>query len=226
MRMAIRKIVLIHASRAAVEPLMKYYPREAPELEITNLLDDGVMRLFTSDSMPRAQRRLQEMVTVGRDIYAAELALLTCSAVPRPVMAELRSSARIPLLKIDEPMARLAVRAGTRIGLIVTFPPTQSSTHKLLADAASEAGTQLEIVDELAPKALEALLAGDQSKHDTLMLAAADRLATKQVQAIVLAQVSMAHLVPRMKERLALPVFSSLETSLAAVRELLGAVHS
>jgi Asp/Glu/hydantoin racemase len=218
--MAKRKITLIHASQASLAPLNGYYPKEAPELDITNLLDDGVMKLFRSGEMRIATRRLADMIATGRDVYGADLALLSCSAVTRPALEELRAGAGIPLLKIDGPMARLAVTAGRRIGVIVTFPPTQAVTRELLEDAA--AGKPLEIVDELIPEAVEAILAGDQATHDQLLTAAAGRLAEKQVDAIVLAQVSMAHLVPVLKERTRLPVFSSLETSLVEVRRMLG----
>ena len=53
------------------------------------------------------------------------------------------------------------------------------------------------------------------------MLTAADDLAAQGVDAIVLAQVSMAHLAAPLKERTRLPVLSSLETSLVEVRRIL-----
>lgn len=218
--MAKRKITLIHASRASIAPLNGYYPKEAPQLEITNLLDDGVMKLFRTSAMQLATERLADMIATGRDTYGAELALLSCSAVTRPALEELRAGARIPLLKIDEPMTRLAVEAGKRIGVIVTFPPTQAVTHQLLKDAAE--GKAIEIIDRLEPAAGEAILAGDQATHDRLLTTAADDLAARGVDAIVLAQVSMAHLVGPLKERTGLAVFSSLETSLIEVRRILG----
>lgn len=214
-----RNITLIHASRASIAPLNGYYPKEAPELEITNLLDDGVMKLFRAGEMQLATERLADMIATGRDVYGAELALLSCSAVTRPALEQLRAGSVIPLLKIDEPMTRLAVDAGSRIGVIVTFPPTQAVTHQLLNDAAAD--KPLDLVDALIPEAVEAILAGDQATHDRLLTAAAADLAAQGVDAIVLAQVSMAHLVAPLKERTRLPVFSSLETSLVEVRRIL-----
>ena len=219
--MAKRNITLVHASRASVAPLNGYYPSEAEELEITNLLDDGVMKLFRSGDMDLARQRLEEMIATGRETYAAELVLLCCSAVTRPVLEQLRAGAGIPVLKIDEPMTRQAVETGNRIGLIVTFPPTLEVTHKLLEDAAADLGKSIEIVDELIPEAVEAILSGDRETHDGLLVDAADRLNAKNAEVIVLAQVSMAHLVARLQQRTGLPIFSSLETSLAEVRETL-----
>ena len=216
-----RKITLIHASRASLDPLNGYYPRQMPALEITNLLDDGIMGLFSLGDMDLAKRRLSEMISVARDFYSAELALLACSAVPRQELEELRASASIPVLKIDEPMARAAVQTGKRIGVIVTFPPTQQITHELLREAAAEAGREIEMIDELVPEALHAVLGGDRSTHDRLLTAAATRLSNEGVEAVVLAQVSMAHLVPVLQKQTGLPIFSSLETSLAEVRQKL-----
>jgi Asp/Glu/hydantoin racemase len=217
-----RNITLIHASRASVDPLMRYYPQAAPELEITNLLDDGVMRMFAENRMDIANRRLAEMIATGRDLYGGELALLCCSAVTGPMLEELQARTGIPVLKIDIPMTRLAVREGSRVGVIVTFPPTQAITRKLLEEAAAEAGQNIEMEFELEPRAVQAILAGDRDTHDRILLEAGERLGRKGVHSVVLAQVSMAHLVEPLHELLGVPVFSSLETSLVAVRQELG----
>lgn len=217
------KIALIHASRAAVDPVTQYYTNASPELEITNLLDDGVMRLLRSGDVGAAKSRLGEMLSVARNTYGAELALLTCSAVPPEILNELKRGAGFPVLKIDEPMCEAAIKAGSRIGLITSFPPTSATTRALLAEAATRAGRSIEILEEQAPEALKALLAGDEATHDGELLAAADRLAKKRPQVIVLAQVSMARLAPPITTRLALPVFSSLASSLDAVHATLNA---
>jgi len=201
---------------------MRHYPRAAPELEITNLLDDGIMKLFARGDTGPATGRLGEMIATGRDLYGGELALLCCSAVTAPMLEELRSTAGIPVLKIDIPMAREAVRSASRIGVIVTFPPTQAITHALLEDAAAETGKSIEILDELEPLAVEAILGGDRETHDVILTQAGERLTAKGAEVIVLAQVSMAHLVEPLQRALNVPVFSSLETSLVAVKRELG----
>lgn len=217
------KIVLIHASRAAVDPVTQYYTSASPQLEVTNLLDDGVMRLLRSGDVGAAKDRLGDMLSVARNTYGAELALLTCSAVPPEILNELKCGAGFPVLKIDEPMCEAAIKAGSRIGLITSFPPTSGTTRALLNEAAARAGRSIEIVEEQAPDALKALLAGDEAAHDVELLAAADRLAQKSPQLIVLAQVSMARLAPEITARLGLPVLSSLASSLDAVRAILNA---
>jgi hypothetical protein len=197
-----RRIALIHAVPAAIGPLVQYYSEAAPELDLYNLLDDGLTRLFALDDASRAHHRLAEMIAAARDTYQAELALLTCSAVPRPALEALRAAAGIPVLKIDEPMAQAAVKAGRRLGVIVAFPPTVETARRLLLDADPSVELTIELVPDLAA-----------------IPAAAQRLAS--LDAIVLAQLSMAPLAPGLRRRLPILIFTSLDTSLAAVREAL-----
>jgi GT2 family glycosyltransferase len=127
----------------------------------------------------------------------------------------------MPVLKIDYPMARAAVRAGRRIGVAATFTPTLAPTSKLLNEAAAEAGTELEIVREVEPEAYAALLANDTATHDRLLLDLIERLQNRDVACVVLAQVSMARVLPLVGERARVPVLTSLHTSLEAIREAL-----
>lgn len=159
------------------------------------------------------------MIDAARAAYGAELALLTCSAVPRKMLHALRDGRSLPVLKIDDALACQAVRAARRIGAVVTFIPTLRTTSELLAEAAADAGVTIEIVPELLPDAYHALLAGNYAKHDDLLCAAVRRLDAQGVDAIVLAQVSMTRILPVLNGQVTTPLLSSLSTSLAAIRE-------
>ena len=179
------------------------------------MLDDGVMRSLDARDTRRAVARLTAMVETSREEYGADVALVTCSAVTCSGMAELRTASRIPIVKIDEPMTRAAARIGGRIGVVATFPATVESTRELLESSAPEPVT---IRTVLADEALRALLRGDQAGHDRLFFDAVARLAAEPLDALVLAQVSMARLHAEVQARVACPVFSSLASSLEAVR--------
>lgn len=217
-----RKVAFIHTSPAAVGPLMKFYTEAAPELEITNLLDDGLLRLLAAQDLATAQGRLTDMVRVAAETYGAEAAMVTCSSVSKEMVERISEGFGLPLLKIDYPMARQAVRAGRRVGVAATFRPTLGPTRKLISEAAEEAGAEIEIVEELAPEAYDALLAGDAERHDELLLASVSRLEARDVSVVVLAQVSMARVLPKINGRVGVPVLSSLHTSLDAIREAFG----
>jgi glutamate racemase len=201
---------------------MQFYADSAPDLEITNLLDDGLLRLLSAGRHEVARKRLAGMLGAAAETYEPELAMITCSSVPREMSDSLARDFRMPVLKIDYPMARRAVAAGRRVGVAATFPPTLVPTSRLLSEAAAEAGTEIEIVEEVAPEAYAALLANDTATHDELLLAAVERLQQRDVSVVVLAQVSMARVLPLLDGRARVPVLSSLHTSLEAVRESLG----
>jgi Asp/Glu/hydantoin racemase len=220
------KIALIHASKAAVDPVSRFFQAVVPVTEVVNLLDGGLMKLLAELDWPRVEVRLCELVESARREHAAELALLTCSAVPRTVMERIRLKSGIAVLKIDEPMAWAAVRQARKIGLLVTFPPTRETTRQLLTDAADLQGRTIELVEEEVAEALTRLLAGDVAGHDELLVEAAERLAAQRVGAIVLAQVSMARLAARIQERVQTPVFTSLTSGAEAVRRILDSQES
>lgn len=216
-----RKTAFIHTSPAAINPLMVFYSEAAPELEITNLLDDGILRLLSARNESQARERLSDMIQAAIKTYRVELAMVTCSSVSKEVIEELNAEFTLPILKIDYPMARRAVRSGRKVGVAATFEPTVIPTSKLLRHAAADDGTEIEIIAEVAPAAYDALLTGDAAKHDELLLQLIEKLAAGDVEAIVLAQVSMARILPLLKNRITVPVLSSLPTSLEAIRETL-----
>ena len=216
-----RRIAFIHTSPAALEPLKHFYGEAAPEMEVTNLLDDGILRLFAAKNYSVAEQRLTEMVRAARESYDTELIMITCSSVPQATLEQLRRTCDAPILKIDEPMAHLAVGAGNKIGVAATFPPTIEPTCKLLNDTAAQSGTIIDILTHVMPDAYEALLAGDTKTHDAQLLEGIKHLVDRQVDAVVLAQVSMARVIKQLDGKFNVPVFSSLHTSLMAIRDTL-----
>ncbi|HWS54167.1 MAG TPA: aspartate/glutamate racemase family protein [Pyrinomonadaceae bacterium] len=216
-----RKVAFVHTSPPAVGPLMRFYTESAPELEITNLLDDGLLRLLAAGDHRTAEARLRDMLGVAAGTYGAEAAMITCSSVSKEMVGRLAESFALPVIKIDYPMARRAVGAGRRVGVAATFPPTLGPTSKLISEAAAEAGAEIEIVQEVAPGAYDALLSGDAERHDELLLECVERLVGRDVAVVVLAQVSMARVLPKLEGRVRVPVLSSLQTSLEALRAAL-----
>lgn len=214
------RALVLHASRAAVDCVAEYYAAHAPEVEFTHLLDDGVMRMLRAGEWSRAVRRLVAMTETAREEYGVTCGVLTCSAVPPQALDDLKARAGIPLFKIDESMARMAVRTSRTIGVVSTFPSTQQTTHDLLVAEARRAGVQIGIEEEMNAAPLEALLAGDRERHDELFLATCDRFANRGVGVLVLAQVSMARLAGEVRGRLGIPVLESLSSSLDVLRHM------
>ena len=216
-----RFVSFIHTSPAAIPPLMRYYSETAPELEITNQLDDGLLRMLSAQNTVGTRQRLEQMLDVAVDTYRAELVMLTCSALSSALVTELAHSAGVPVFKIDDPMGADAVRRGRKLGVVITFRPTGEPTCALLRNAAVAAGKEVELITSVTPEAYDALLAGNADRHDDLLLDAIDGLSAQGIDALVLAQVSMARLLPKLQGRVNVPVYSSLTSSLAAIRKRL-----
>jgi Asp/Glu/hydantoin racemase len=215
-------LALIHASPAAIAPLIRYYSEFEPGWRLTNLLDDALLYLFREPGQPGVVQALASLVERGA-AYGARAALITCSAVPLALLERLEALAPIPLVKIDVPMARAAVMQANRIGVLASFAPAVESMKSLLAESAALMGRRVEIVPQLCANAYTALLGGDAVSHDQLLQAAAQQFVPQNnIEAVVLAQVSMAHLRAGLARHLRVPVFSSLESSHAAVRQVLG----
>lgn len=214
------QVAFIHTSPAAIPPLADYFRDFAAELEVTNLLDDGLLRFFAQQKETAAEARLADMLCVARDAYNSELAVVTCSAVTRQLIRRLAEATGLPVVKLDDELARQAVSMGTRLGVVVTFRPTQAVIGKLLREMAEEIGRSVELTFRVIPEAYEALHTGMAEKHDALLLAGIEQLAAEPIDALVLAQVSMSRILPKLPS-LPVPVLSSLPASLHTIRQRL-----
>src|SRR6185503_18562270 len=147
--------------------------------------------------------------------YGVDLILLACSTFNRAVEYA-RPMLATPLLQIDRPMMDLAVQQGSRIGLLATVPTTVPASERLLRVAAEDAGRTIAIKTNLCSDAFAALKAGHTEKHNELLLAEIERLAG-EVDAIVLAQLSMSALEPRLTST-KIPVYNSGRTAFTHIR--------
>jgi Asp/Glu/hydantoin racemase len=129
----------------------------------------------------------------------------------------------IPVLRVDDPMADLALASGTRIGVAATVRTTLTPTVSLIERKATAARKKVSVISKLCEGAFDALLAGDTTKHDALVRAGLQEL-IPQVDVVVLAQASMARIVETLPEadRL-LPILSSPRLAIQRLAETLAA---
>ena len=111
--------------------------------------------------------------------------------------------------------SKVAARQRERVGLVATFPPTLRS---MPAEFPADARPDL----ELAEDALRALDAGDADGHDAAIVAAALRLRERGCGLIALAQFSMARAAPAVAAACGLPVLTTVDSAIAAIRRRLG----
>ena len=146
----------------------------------------------------------------------ADAILFTCSAFGPCIDAVARRHAQRPVLKPNEAMIDDAVASGQRIGLVASFAPT-------LRSMPLEFPGYCLLDTELADGALDALDRGDTATHDTLVAESALRLAARGCGVIALAQFSMARARAEVERRTGLPVLTTVDSAVRALRQRLGA---
>lgn len=210
------RIALIHALALSVAPIAAAFERSWPGCERMNLLDDSL-----SADLARSGRGLDAAMTarfVALGDYAvttgADAILFTCSAFGPCIDAVARRHAPRPVLKPNEAMIAEAVAAGTRIGLVATFAPT-------LASMPPEFPRGVEVIPVHAEGALAALDRGDAATHDRLVAGAARSIAGR-CDAIALAQFSMARAAPEVERVVGVPVLTTPDSAVRALRVRLG----
>jgi aspartate/glutamate racemase len=215
------RIALIHALAHSVAPINETLAREWPSAERMNLLDDSLSAdLARSGALDDAMTA--RFLALGDYAVAtgADAILFTCSAFGVCIDAVKRRLAPLPVLKpneamIDEAVAHVRARGGC-IGLLATFAPT-------LASMPAEFAAGVPLRTALADGALEALDRGDTAAHDRAAVQAAQALKAQGCSVIALAQFSLARAQAPIAAATGLPVLSTPDSAVRALRQRLGA---
>ncbi len=217
------RLAILHTHPATLEPLKLLAAELLPGVEVANVVDDSILAELMrngGDVEPVAGR------LVGYARFAAEagadVILSACSSVGE-VAARAQAAVRVPVVRIDDALAEAAVRRGPRIGVVATIGTTLNPTTRLLQAKAMAAGRAVTIKPVMVAGAFEKLTAGDRAGHDQLLLAAISALAL-EVDVVVLAQVTMARVLPRLSEAERAQVLSSPRLGMEAVRVALAAL--
>ena len=216
-----RKLGIIHAALITTKAVQKYLDEIIPEVEVVHWVDDTIQNTnFACEpgTIPRKNYAKFVQGALSQQEYGVDLILLACSTFNRAV-EQARPMIDTPMLQIDRPMMDLAVRDGSRIGLLATVPTTVPASERLLRLAAAEAGRDIRVTTRLCSEAFRVLKAGDPEKHNDMLIAEIDAL-SGSVDAIVMAQISMSALEPRLVST-RVPVYNSGRTGLNRVREIL-----
>lgn len=215
-----RTLAIIHTTVATVDPLRALAAELLPGYQVVNVVDDSVLPQLARNGgdVDAVSERL-----IGYARFAeqggADAILSACSSVGA-LAAQMRAQVTIPLVRIDEAMAEEAVRRGTRIGVAATLQTTLNPTMRLVEQKAQEHGKAVEITPLLAGGAYQKLMAGDKAGHDADLAAALAELAA-QVDVIVLAQASMARVVPSLPADQQSKCLTSPRLSMERVRAVL-----
>jgi Asp/Glu/hydantoin racemase len=188
------KIGLIHTSATLVPVFQALCVEKLPGVPVFHISDDSLIKdvISAGKLTPQVARRVCGQILLAQDAGASHV-LVTCSSIGEAVEAA-AGFAAVPVLRVDQPMADLAVATGRRIGVIATLPTTLDPTRRLVERRALANNRQVEVSALLCEGAFDALMAGDSATHDRIVRAGLEGLLT-QCDVIVLAQASMARVV-------------------------------
>ena len=215
-----KTVVAIHTAMPMVEPTKELFALHLPGVRLINIVDDSLIQDVISEGKVTAavEKRLRSYYQSSMDA-GADVIFNTCSSVGDIAM-RVRESLEVPLVKIDDAMAKEAVLKSSSIGVLATLSSTLNPTVRLVQHFALELDRKINIVAQLADGAFQSVIAGDREKHDQLILKAAESIANK-VDLFVLAQGSMARMEHQIAEITGKKVLSSPESGVLNVKSVL-----
>lgn len=202
------KIALVYTGAVLIPELNAQFKAAYPEAEIISVLDDSLLMACkrAGGMTKKVLRQLTNLYQYASDA-GADCIINTCSSIGASIDIA-GDILAIPVYRIDEPMAKLAVSTASRIGVIATLQTTLKPTCDLLQKCAAEAGKEIALIDGLADGAYEAACSGDKESHDRLIAETAKKISAN-CDVIVLAQASMQRMEKALGEQTGIPVYSS-----------------
>jgi Asp/Glu/hydantoin racemase len=201
------RIAFIHTVGFLVDIFRARANAELAGADCFHILNESLLQdLLRGAAKPLVYRRVVGQILLAAEA-GADLIAVTCSSTS-PAVDAARPLVAQPVLKIDDPMMAAAVATGSRIGLLCTTTSTVEPSSALLAAHAAAQGRTVTITPRVEAEAYAALMKGARDRHDVLVRSAARELAAG-VDALVLAQASLAGLSDAIAAEVACPVLAS-----------------
>ena len=213
------RIVLLHATPVAMQPIQSAFAELWPEAEIVNLLDDG-LSLDRAREAELTEAMIERFVAFGTYGYrmGADGILVTCSAFG-PAIDRLIEALPIPVLKPNEAMFQAAIRQGGRVGMLATFGPSVGTMTEEFDEFVARSGRPAALTTVLVADAIDLLKGGDAEAHNRLVAARAPDLADHD--AIMLAHFSTSRAAEAVRAVVDVPVLTAPHAAVTRMREMI-----
>jgi hypothetical protein len=151
-----------------------------------SLLTDSRRRGGVDDDLRvRIGTRIRELSSAG-----AIRVVCTCSTIGGP-SEDIGRALAVDVLRVDRPMADMAVASGTTIAIVAALESTIAPTRALLTESAESAGRTVTLVDAPCLGAWTHWESGDRARYVATLASHLETL-DDAFDVIVLAQASMA----------------------------------
>src|SRR5882724_7900249 len=142
--MKAKTLGLIHTSATLVPVFQQLCSQLLPGINVFNIVDDSLIKdVIARNELTTATARRVVNYVGSAEQAGADFILVTCSSIGAAVEAS-AALTKVPVLRVDQPMADLAVQTGSRIGVIATLPTTLQPTSDLVKRRAALAGKEIE----------------------------------------------------------------------------------
>lgn len=215
-----KSIAIVQTSAVSSKELKELCAEIIPDVKVHQIIDDSLIQEVNANGGPTygVRNRMLDYYRHAESL-GVDLILNQCSSVGE-VADQIRPFISVPIVKIDEAMARKAVSLGKRIGVIATVATTVGPSTRLIENTAKEMGIPVQVEKHLVNGAMMVLIEeGDVRKHNAMVRDEVLRAAETN-DVIVLAQGSMTVLLPELKD-VSKPVLTSPRLAIEYVRELL-----
>ncbi|NKE43604.1 aspartate/glutamate racemase family protein [Roseomonas frigidaquae] len=215
------RIVLLHATPVAMQPIQSAFAESWPEAEIVNLLDDGLSidRARESELTEAMIERFVDFGSYGHRMGADGI-LVTCSAFG-PAIDRMIEALPIPVLKPNEAMFQAAIAQGGRVGMLATFGPSVGTMTEEFDEFVARSGQKASLSTVLVADAMDLLRKGDADSHNRLVAARAPELADHD--AIMLAHFSTSRAADAVRRVVDVPVLTAPHAAVTRMREMIEA---
>ena len=219
--MSEKLVVALHTGFLTMDDSKKMFAEMLPGVKVISIGDDSLLS-EVKESGGMTKNVIQKICTYGlsAELWGADAIFSYCSSMGEAIDVA-RQVVKIPFVKIDEEMAELAAKIGGRVTVMATLESTFGPTIELLTKTARGMKSKAQFTRCFVDHAFNALSKEkDRAKHN-LILAEAIRKAAAESDAIVLAQSSMAIVLPEIKD-LEVPVLASPQTGALRLKRILG----
>lgn len=216
-------ITMIHTVFPVIDNLKAIFEKKLRNQPVTiyNIVDDSILPRIvaagglSSGIVSTVYQHISSAEKMGSDII-----LVTCSSISE-VVDIVSPLVSVPVIKIDDAMTDEAIKIADTLGVVATIETTLNPTINQLRKKMAIAEKEIKIVPILCSDAYKALINdGDPEKHDLLLYKAIEEI-IENVDAIVLAQASMARLLPKLIKFTNKPILTSPESAVEKVMSLL-----
>lgn len=215
-----KKVVFFHTTPATPGLMKKAFKKRFPDDQLITILDDGILPEVLANNNSTTRGITKRLVQYGSMAQEQGASVFVCMCTTLGIaIREAQKAIDIPMITIDGPMLREAVAIGSKIGMLITFPPTEKTSKAACLAFAEDAGKKAEVDVIVVEGARTALNEGGKELHDDLIVQKAHEIAG-QYDVLVFAQATMVDAADRCAD-MKVPVLTSVESGIKQLDQYL-----